>query len=134
MPKRSTFNQHILEATWDNGLNNPSLLNVIIAPNDTTIDNLELEKAIILYFSSTWSVELSSLHIPVTQERNYFDKADYDSINSKLWAPLLRPELDLDTQCKNFKTCINNIIKKYVPKSTVIVNEARARLTPAIPE
>ena len=35
------FNQHILKATRGRGHNNPSLLDLIITPNDTTIDNLE---------------------------------------------------------------------------------------------
>ncbi len=130
------FNQHIFKATRGRGHNNRRLLDLIITPNDTTIDNLEFCSPLgksdhsVLQFSIVCEFTLT----PHTKERTYFDKADYDLINSKLslidWTPLLRPELDLDTQWNNFKMCINNIIKLYAPTSNVIVNKARKGTIP----
>ena len=80
------FNQHILKATRGRGHNNPSLLDLIITPTDTTIDNLEFCSPLgksdhsVLQFS----IVCEFTHTPHTKERTCFDKADYDLINSKL--------------------------------------------------
>ncbi len=75
-----------MKAARGRGNTNPSLLDLIITPNDININNLKFCSPLgksdhsVLQFNIVCEITLT----PHTKETTYFDKADYDLINSKL--------------------------------------------------